>query len=59
MSADQRDFLDEIVGECSERNPEFPDLVLAALGRRAVCPEPGISGPGPAADPARVGEIGD
>ena len=30
MSADQRDFLDEIVDERRERNREFPDLVQAA-----------------------------
>ena len=59
MSADQRDFLDEIVDERRERNPEFPDLVQAALERRAARPEPGVAAPGRAADPARVGEIGD
>jgi hypothetical protein len=59
MSADRRDFLDEIVDERRERNPEFPDLVQAALERRAARPEPGVTAPGPAADPARVGEIGD
>jgi hypothetical protein len=30
----QRDFLDEIIAERSERNPEFPGLVEAARRRR-------------------------
>jgi hypothetical protein len=33
-TASQRDFLDEIVDERSERNREFPELVEAALRRR-------------------------
>jgi hypothetical protein len=33
-TARQRDFLDEIVDERSERNREFPELVEAALRRR-------------------------
>jgi hypothetical protein len=57
--ADPRDFLDEIVDERSERNAEFPVLVQAALERRAALRERGEAGPGPAADPARLGEIGD
>ena len=59
MSADQRDFLDEIVAERSVRTPEFPDLVQAALDRRLARPEPGTTATGSAADPPRVGEIGD
>jgi hypothetical protein len=59
MSADRRDFLDEIVDERRERNPEFPDLVQAALERRAARPEPAVAAPGPEADPARVVEFGD
>jgi len=59
MSTDQRDFLDEIVDERKKRNREFPDLIQAALERRAARPEPGITVPGPAADPDRVGEIGN
>jgi ribosome-binding protein aMBF1 (putative translation factor) len=35
----RRDFLDEIIGERSERNPEFPDLVEAALRRRQLLRE--------------------
>lgn len=31
MSADRRDFLDEIIDERRKRNPGFPDLVEAAL----------------------------
>jgi ribosome-binding protein aMBF1 (putative translation factor) len=34
--ARRRDFLDEIVNERSERNPEFPELVEAALRRRQL-----------------------
>lgn len=37
--ADRRDFLDEIIDERSERNPEFPDLVEAALRRRQLLRE--------------------
>ena len=37
--ADRRDFLEEIVDERSERNPEFPDLVEAALRRRQLLRE--------------------
>jgi hypothetical protein len=59
MSADRRDFLDEIIDERRERNPEFPDLVQAALERRAPHPERGVAESGPAADPTRLGEIGD
>ena len=60
MSADQRDFLDEILDERSERNPEFTDLVLAALERRAVRPEPAVTAPGPAAndEPPRRRRVG-
>jgi ribosome-binding protein aMBF1 (putative translation factor) len=35
----RRDFLDEIVGERSERIPEFPELVEAALRRRQLLRE--------------------
>ncbi len=42
-AADSRDFLDEIIDERSEQNPEFPDLVGAAPKRRAVRPEGGGS----------------
>jgi hypothetical protein len=41
MSADRRDFLDEIVDERRERNPEFPDLVQAALEGRVGIPNVG------------------
>jgi ribosome-binding protein aMBF1 (putative translation factor) len=37
--ANRRDFLDEIIDERSERNPEFPDLVEAALRRRQLLRE--------------------
>jgi ribosome-binding protein aMBF1 (putative translation factor) len=37
--ANQREFLDEIIDERSERNPEFPDLVEAALRRRQLLRE--------------------
>src|SRR6266508_5964864 len=37
--ASRRDFLDEIVDERTERNPEFPDLVQAALRRRQLLRE--------------------
>jgi ribosome-binding protein aMBF1 (putative translation factor) len=37
--ANRRDFLDEIIDERSERNPEFPDLVEAALRRRKLLRE--------------------
>ena len=37
--ANRRDFLDEIIDERSERNPEFPDLVDAALRRRQLLRE--------------------
>jgi ribosome-binding protein aMBF1 (putative translation factor) len=33
------DFLDEIIGERTERNPEFPVLVEAALRRRELLRE--------------------
>jgi hypothetical protein len=36
MSADRRDFLDEIIDERRTRNPEFPDLVQAALECRVA-----------------------
>ena len=37
--ANRQDFLDEIVDERSERNPEFPELVEAALRRRQLLRE--------------------
>jgi ribosome-binding protein aMBF1 (putative translation factor) len=37
--ANRRDFFDEIVDERTERNPEFPDLVEAALRRRQLLRE--------------------
>ena len=37
--AKRRDFLDEIVDEHNKRNPEFPDLVEAALRRRQLIRE--------------------
>jgi ribosome-binding protein aMBF1 (putative translation factor) len=37
--ANRRDFLDEIIDERGERNPEFPDLVDAALRRRQLLRE--------------------
>lgn len=37
--ANQRDFLDEIVAERSAMNPEFPQLVEAALRRRQLLRE--------------------
>src|SRR3954463_11283011 len=37
--ADRRDFLDEIVDERSTRDPEFPELVEAALRRRQLLRE--------------------
>jgi ribosome-binding protein aMBF1 (putative translation factor) len=37
--AKRRDFLDEIVDERNKRNPEFPDLVEAALRRRQLLRE--------------------
>jgi ribosome-binding protein aMBF1 (putative translation factor) len=37
--ANRRDFLEEIIDERSERNPEFPDLVEAALRRRQLLRE--------------------
>jgi ribosome-binding protein aMBF1 (putative translation factor) len=37
--AKRRDFLDEIVDERNRRNPEFPDLVEAALRRRQLLRE--------------------
>ena len=33
---DSSDFLDEIVGERTERNPDFPNLVGAAVRRRQL-----------------------
>jgi hypothetical protein len=57
--ADRRDFLDEILDERRERNPEFADLVRAALERRASHAEPAGAAPGPAADRADLGGIGD
>jgi len=59
LLADQRDFLDEIVDERRERNPEFPDLVRAALERRAAGPEHAVAAPEPAAEGADLGEIVD
>jgi ribosome-binding protein aMBF1 (putative translation factor) len=35
----RQDFLDEIVDERGERNPEFPELVDAALRRRRLLRE--------------------
>jgi hypothetical protein len=43
-AAHSRDFLDEVIDERSKENPEFPDLVGAALERRAVRPEGGGGG---------------
>jgi hypothetical protein len=57
--AKRADFLEEIVDERSKHNPEFPDLVRAALERRAARPEPAVAEPEPATDPAGLGEIGD
>ena len=37
--AKRRDFPDEIVDERNKRNPEFPDLVEAALRRRQLLRE--------------------
>lgn len=37
--AKRQDFLDELVDERSARNPEFPDLVEAALRRRQLLHE--------------------
>ena len=37
--ANRKDFLDEIVGERTEHNPNFPDLVEAALRRRELLRE--------------------
>jgi ribosome-binding protein aMBF1 (putative translation factor) len=37
--ANRPDFIDEIVDERSERNPEFPNLVEAALRRRQLLRE--------------------
>jgi ribosome-binding protein aMBF1 (putative translation factor) len=37
--ARRKDFLDEIVDERSARNPEFPELVEAALRRRQLMRE--------------------
>lgn len=34
-----KDFLDEIVGERTQRSPEFPDLVEAAFARRQLLRE--------------------
>lgn len=36
---DDRDFLDEIIDERTQRNPDFPDLVQAALRRRQLMRE--------------------
>jgi hypothetical protein len=53
------DFLDEIVDERGRRNPEFPDLVEAALDRRTAPPERAVAAPERAADAADLGEIGE
>jgi ribosome-binding protein aMBF1 (putative translation factor) len=37
--AGRQDFLDEIIGGRSDRNPEFPELVEAALRRRQLLRE--------------------
>jgi len=37
--ANKKDFLDEIVAERSRKNPEFPELVDAALRRRQLLRE--------------------
>ena len=37
--ANRKDFLDEIVDDRSTRNPEFPELVEAALRRRQLLRE--------------------
>jgi ribosome-binding protein aMBF1 (putative translation factor) len=39
MTKSSDDFLDEIIGERTERNPEFPVLVEAALRRRELLRE--------------------
>ena len=39
MPTHRDDFLDEIIGERAERNPEFPELVDAALRRRELLRE--------------------
>ena len=39
MATSSNDFLDEIVGERTERNPKFPELVEAALRRRELLRE--------------------
>ena len=39
MTTSSNDFLDEITGERTERNPEFPELVDAALRRRELLRE--------------------
>jgi hypothetical protein len=57
--ANRPDFLDETFDERSNQNPEFPDLVRAALERRAARPEPAVAASEPATDPAGLGEIGD
>ena len=37
--ANRKDFLDELVSERTKRNPEFPELVEAALRRRQLLRE--------------------
>ena len=39
MATSSNDFLDEIVGERTKRNPKFPELVEAALRRRELLRE--------------------
>jgi len=58
VSVDRRDFLDEIVDERRKRNSEFPDLVQAALERRAARPECGAPVPG-RTPTRRLCEVGD
>jgi hypothetical protein len=56
---DRQDFLDEIIDERGRRNPEFLDLVQAALDRRMARPERAVTAPERAADAADLDEIGD
>src|SRR5881397_1224756 len=39
MTTRRHDFLDEVIRERTERNPEFPELVEAALRRRQLLRE--------------------
>jgi hypothetical protein len=53
------DFLDEILDERSKRNSDFPDLVQAALERRAASHERCAAEPGPPAMTPTSQKIGD